>query len=219
MRRIIIVVGVSFILICLFGLLTRQAVKIKQKPNNLLRLHITANSNSLADQYIKRRIRRTILSSSRDLFTEVTNISQAKQKLTANLPQLTKAVQQKLGDLGVNYKVQLTVKQDHFPRRSYGNLTLPAGEYQTLNVVLGQGAGENWWCVLFPPLCLVNGQTGSQAQNKQQKVELTSSLDQPQQTKQPPVKFKLKLAEYLRDNPELAKLKGKLGNMFWFGTH
>ncbi len=219
MRRAAIVIGVSFTLICLFGILTRQAVKIDQEPEELMRLHITANSNSLADQYIKRRVRKTILASSRNLFTEVTNISQAKRKIDSNLPQLTKRVQQKLYALGVDYKVQLKVKQAEFPRRSYGNLTLPAGKYQALNVVLGQGAGENWWCVLFPPLCLVNGQESPQKQSNQEKLKLSTKLDEPQKTKQPPVKFKLKLTEYLQDNPDMAELKGKLGNIFWFGSH
>ncbi|AGB42429.1 stage II sporulation protein R [Halobacteroides halobius DSM 5150] len=208
MRRVKVVTGVSLVLICLLLFMSKTAFVVRKSrynPNNLLRLHVIANSNTLADQLLKRKVRDAIIASSQDLLTNITNISQAKERIANNLDYLSKVAQREINQSGKDYQVKLNVGEFKFPTRSYGNLTLAAGSYQALEVVIGDGAGANWWCVLFPPLCFVDSVDNLSAK----KVNLTS-----RQAKNLEVKFKFKLVEYLNENAKLIKSNLKLGNIF-----
>lgn len=210
MRRIGIVITTSLLLVSLLALLQWQAIDIKPAQQDLVRLHVVANSNSLADQLVKRQVKREIRSASKELFIEVTDVSQAQQLLKLNRSYLTKIAQQKLEELRADYEVEIKLGEFSFPRRSYGSLTLPAGEYLALNVVLGSGQGENWWCVLFPPLCVVEGKSKEINQLSKEVNGEEGEI---------PVEFKSKLFEYTEENPELVKLRARVGKIIWNLPH
>ncbi|GAB6099577.1 hypothetical protein JCM16358_14560 [Halanaerocella petrolearia] len=211
MRRVTIIIGTSLTLICLLLLVNKTAFVLQDQsynPDNLLRLHVIANSNSLADQHLKRQVRDALVKSGKKLFTGVTDISQAEIKVKTNLKELTRIAQHKVRQAGKNYQVDLKLGEYNFPMRSYGDITLASGDYKALRVVIGEGRGENWWCVLFPPLCFVD----SVDEIPKRKVGIKSK--QKQVKKELKVDFRFKLAEYLDSKSKFVKNKLKLGEIF-----
>ncbi|MCL6646443.1 MAG: stage II sporulation protein R, partial [Dehalococcoidia bacterium] len=124
-------------------------------PDNLIRLHVVANSDAPADQALKLEVRDAILSTSGELFA-VRAPEDAAALVKANLPLFERVAREVLRAGGYDYPVAVEFGRYWFPERSYGPLLLPAGEYQALRVVIGDGRGANWWCILFPPLCYLD---------------------------------------------------------------
>lgn len=124
-------------------------------PSDALRLRIIANSNSPADQNVKQQIRDEIISLIGARMAHVTSRAEAKQILIQAVPAVEALATAKLRSEGFPYTAQTAVTPTVFPAKLYGNRVYPAGTYMALRVILGRGAGQNWWCVLFPPLCFV----------------------------------------------------------------
>ncbi len=120
----------------------------------VLRLHVIANSDSVADQELKLKVRDRIIEESGELFTLSESTEEAEQNLKNALGELSILTEKVIKEEGSNYSVEVRAEPSYFPTKSYGNLTLPAGTYKSLKVIIGEGKGKNWWCVLFPPLCL-----------------------------------------------------------------
>ncbi len=119
----------------------------------LIRLHVLANSDSEQDQNLKLKVRDVILEVVSGLTKEAENLRQVERILEANLAQLETAAACTLAREGSSYPVKVSLEDCRFPTKTYGLFALPAGSYRALRVVIGQGEGRNWWCVLFPPLC------------------------------------------------------------------
>lgn len=143
--------------ICLFFVLTLlllsltwvfAAEEISADLNeNIVRLHILANSDSAEDQALKRTVRDKLLSAAKD----------APQALTD--AEIRRICQEAVCAAGYGYPVRIERGRFDFPRKTYENLTLPAGRYNAVRVIIGEGGGENWWCVMYPPLCF-SGEIG-----------------------------------------------------------
>ena len=118
---------------------------------DVLRLHILANSDSPADQAVKLRVRDALL----PLFEAAASYDDARDFVLDHGSTLLERTQSTLAAAGVSYGAQLLLGVSDFPDRAYGDTFFPAGPYDALQIVLGDGAGHNWWCVLFPPLCIV----------------------------------------------------------------
>lgn len=121
--------------------------------DNLIRLHILADDNSEAAQSIKLKVRDAILEECADLFNGQYDVITAADELESNLPKIEAVANRVLAENRVNYKAEAVIGFEKYPTRVYENITLPAGEYRSLRVMLGEAKGENWWCILFPPLC------------------------------------------------------------------
>ncbi len=121
---------------------------------NILRLHILANSDSNYDQTIKLKVRDCILETSENLFENLSSKEEALSLAKENIPLFKKAAQNKLKELGYNKKVEISVGKAYFNTREYENFTLPAGEYDAVRVLIGEAEGKNWWCVMFPSMCI-----------------------------------------------------------------
>ena len=126
----------------------------QQLPENIVRLHVLANSDSAEDQALKLQVRDHILKQVSPLMKGVSNKEEALEKLQASLGELQQAAEEKIRQQGYSYSVRVETEQVYFPTRTYGDVTLPAGKYDALRVVIGKGEGQNWWCMLFPALCL-----------------------------------------------------------------
>ena len=122
--------------------------------DKVLRLHVMANSDSEADQTLKLLVRDRVLAEVRPLLAGVTSAAEANAVLSACLPALTAAAADEIEKQGYTYPVTVTLEDVWFPTRTYDAAALPAGTYRALRVVIGSGAGHNWWCVVFPSLCL-----------------------------------------------------------------
>jgi stage II sporulation protein R len=124
--------------------------------SNLIRLHVVANSDDPEDQAVKLKVRDRLLQVSEPLLIKVEDPALAETILRRNLGLLKQTAQEELARNGRNMPVTISLGEFPFPERIYPFGVLPAGEYQGLRVVLGNGAGKNWWCVLYPPLCLLD---------------------------------------------------------------
>ncbi len=120
--------------------------------DNLIRLHIIANSDSGEDQAVKLKVRDAILEKAQKEL-EVSG----KDKIIENLGEIEETANRVLAENGFAYTAAAVYGKFAFPRKEYKNMTLPAGDYYGVRVVLGSGAGHNWWCVMYPPMCVADG--------------------------------------------------------------
>ena len=137
---------------------------------NLIRLHVIANSDSPADQALKYQVRDAVVGAMAEKFGGVENAAQARMIARENLGYIQQLAVEKIRAAGKDYPVTVEMGDFPFPAKTYHtslyNFTLPAGNYEAVRVILGQGGGANWWCVLFPPLCFVDpGSVAPAAEN------------------------------------------------------
>lgn len=121
---------------------------------DVLRLHILANSDSAQDQQLKIAVRDEILKISGDIFDNCKSVADAQNAANQKMPQIIRTAQDTVKNQGYNYKVTASLAKTYFDTRHYDDYTLPAGVYNALRVVIGSGNGHNWWCVMYPSLCL-----------------------------------------------------------------
>lgn len=128
-----------------------QCREISEK---VFRLHILANSDSDSDQSLKLKVRDAVLESSGELFESANSKEEAMELVKKNLPLLLDRAEAVIHSEGYDYKVTASVCQVPFDTRYYGDVTMPSGTYDALQIVIGEGKGQNWWCVMYPALCL-----------------------------------------------------------------
>lgn len=121
--------------------------------DNVIRLHVIANSDSDEDQAQKLRVRDRILTLVGEKLEGAETKDEAESKMAEILPEIETAAAELISDEGSDYNVAVTLTEEKYPRKSYGTVTLPSGTYTSLRVIIGEGAGHNWWCVLFPRMC------------------------------------------------------------------
>ncbi|MGN0448552.1 MAG: stage II sporulation protein R [Acutalibacteraceae bacterium] len=135
-----------------------STVSLDKKSENIrqevLRLHVIAASDSEQDQKLKLQLRDELLIKGKEAFADSKNKQQAEEKIKKALPYLKQTAQSFVNEKGYDYKVDVRLEKSFFPTKSYGGFTLPAGNYNALRVIIDKGEGQNWWCVMFPPLCL-----------------------------------------------------------------
>ncbi len=122
--------------------------------DKMLRLHVLANSDTAEDQALKLQVRDGLLAQVQPWLEQEENIGGVKESLRSHVPELTAQAEQIVKAAGYDYPVRVAVEESWFPTRDYDGFALPAGHYEALRVLIGEGAGQNWWCVVFPPLCL-----------------------------------------------------------------
>ncbi|HEY8911510.1 MAG TPA: stage II sporulation protein R [Desulfosporosinus sp.] len=125
-------------------------------PNQLIRFHVLANSDSDQDQALKRAVRDAILKEVSPQLATSQSLEESRLILKKIRPDMEEIGRSVVKAWGKNYTVHTEYGHFSFPTKSYGSLVLPAGDYEALRVVVGEGQGSNWWCVLFPPLCFVD---------------------------------------------------------------
>jgi len=146
---------VILLLCCFFqsGALAQQpfsSAEADYTQSGVLRLHVIANSDQAQDQTAKLAVRDAVL----PLIEAAASEEEAEQMVQTLAPQILQSARRVLAEHGCDYDVQLLLGDFSFPCREYGDVAYPAGKYRALRIVLGRGEGQNWWCVLFPPLCL-----------------------------------------------------------------
>ena len=124
--------------------------------DRVLRLHVVANSDSETDQALKLQVRDAVLVQAAPLLDGLRDPGEAEAALLPHLDALAAAGESVLAQAGCHDAVSVSVEDQWFPTRNYATFSLPAGNYRALRVVIGEGRGQNWWCVVFPPLCLAS---------------------------------------------------------------
>lgn len=119
----------------------------------MIRLHVIANSDEAADQELKLQVRDRVLTMAEGILTRADSREEAMAQLEDALPEVETAAAEEISRRGYSYGVSARLERAEFPYKNYEDFALPAGEYTALRVVIGEGKGRNWWCVVFPPLC------------------------------------------------------------------
>ena len=131
---------------------SQQCESIREK---MLRMHVIANSDSEEDQQLKLKVRDAVLLAGEKVFDGSITATEAKEKITPYIDYLENTALETIKNEGFDYNVKITVEKEYFNTRTYENsVTLPAGYYTAVKVIIGEGKGQNWWCVMFPPMCL-----------------------------------------------------------------
>ena len=127
---------------------------------NYFRIHVRANSNSEQDQSVKYAVRDITVELLTPLVGDANNLESAVSIVKKELPNVEKRAKECLKEKGFSYGAIAEIKREYFPTRVYGEYTLEAGEYLSLILTLGKGEGQNWWCVVYPPLCFSSAIAG-----------------------------------------------------------
>lgn len=122
--------------------------------SRMVRLHVIANSDTEEDQALKLLVRDAVLARASEYLEGAAGAEEAAARLSAHLTELAAAGREVVRQAGYSYSVSASVETTHFPTKSYDGFALPAGEYRALRVIIGEGEGHNWWCVVFPSLCV-----------------------------------------------------------------
>ncbi len=126
----------------------------KRLHDDLIRLHVVANSDSQEDQNIKLQVRDAVTKEIQENLKNIADVDQAKAYLTENLPKIQAAANAALEKAGFSGEAVVSLCREAFDTRYYDTFTLPAGVYESLRIIIGKGEGHNWWCVVFPTLCV-----------------------------------------------------------------
>ena len=121
--------------------------------DRVVRLHVIANSDSEEDQALKLQVRDAVLARTEAILRASADRGEAESRLAAALPELERLAEETVAANGFDYSVTAELAETSFPTKDYDGFSLPAGKYLALRLIIGQGAGKNWWCVVFPPLC------------------------------------------------------------------
>lgn len=191
---------------------TRSEVTPDDLASKLLRLHVIANSDSTEDQALKNAVRDEIIRNLESEFEDITDINISREFIRGHLGDIEEMSRGIISSQGKDYSVKACFGRFPFPVKNYGYVVLPAGEYEALRVIIGDGKGANWWCVLFPPLCFVDithGITKDESRLRLSKV-LTpvemAAIQAASSTEEIPIQVRFKVLEWWQE------ARGKITN-------
>lgn len=198
LRRLDAALGAGLLLAMLITPLAGFGQRCAQVRQEVLRLHILANSDSPADQALKLRVRDAVLAETGDLFAGAGSLEEAQAAAGENLPAIEAAARRALAEAGCDAPVKAELTRMYFNTREYGEkTTLPAGQYQALRLSIGEAKGKNWWCVMFPPICVPAAEA---PQEEQQSPECQSALQDIEELNQEPhYRLSFALVEWLEE--------------------
>ena len=145
---------ISAFVCCLIFSMVGFTDSCEEMQDNIIRIRILANSDSEEDQNLKLKVRDSVLAVSRDFYSECNSYDDAITATDQNADLLLSAARETIYQQGYNYDVSLEFRNEFFETREYEDFTLPAGYYRTAVFTIGEGAGKNWWCVIFPRVCV-----------------------------------------------------------------
>lgn len=155
MKKYLLVIVIFLIGYCMIQKIESEEVQI---PKSAIRLRVIPNSNSIYDQEIKAKVKKTLEDSTYNLLNGVNNIDKARTIIEQNLLKIEESIQNTLREENYNEGYKINFGQNYFPKKIFKDIVYEEGEYESIVVTLGKGEGDNWWCVLFPPLCLLEAE-------------------------------------------------------------
>lgn len=130
------------------------------KPySGIIRFHVRANSDSAEDQELKMAVKEDVVNLLEPILSRCTNVEASRKAIIANLQNIYTVAVDTIVEQGYDYPVKVYMTEEEFPAKTYGDLTFPEGEYQALRIDIGEAKGQNWWCVMYPPLCFIDEST------------------------------------------------------------
>lgn len=164
--------------------------------SSVVRLHILANSDSDEDQQLKIKVRDDIIAYLEPLLETAENAEKTKEIIANNIEEIEKEAKKSIKKHGYAYSVTAVLGKSEFPQKSYDGATFPAGKYDALKIIIGEGNGQNWWCVLYPQLCFSYSENGELPPTSKTKLKNVLTDDEYNIiTSKDEIKFKLKIVE------------------------
>ena len=156
----------------------------------VFRLHVIANSDTEEDQKLKLKIKTRIVEYLEEILGKDADLEKTKEAVLTHLGEIEREAEKLVHEQGFDYPVKAVVEKTYFPKKSYGDCTFPAGEYEALNVKIGEARGHNWWCVLYPSLCFIEDTYGVVTEEKKEALksvltteEFLEILEKPEEKK------------------------------------
>ena len=150
MKKLLIILA-FLVLVCLYAISVNADLS-----QNMVRLHVIANSNSSFDQSLKLKVRDRIISEFSCFSDDFSSKEDAEKEIRKNLDRIKVFAENVIKEEGYDYSVLAEYGRSFFPKKKYGDITLPSGDYDALKIKIGKAEGENWWCVMFPPVCITS---------------------------------------------------------------
>lgn len=163
----------------------------------VFRLHVIANSDTEEDQKLKLKIKTRIVEYLEEILGKDADLEETKEAVLTHLGEIEREAEKLVHEQGFDYPVKAVVEKTYFPKKSYGDCTFPAGEYEALNVKIGEARGHNWWCVLYPSLCFIEDTYGVVTEEKKEDLksiltteEFLEILEKPEEKKRIRFRFR-----------------------------
>ncbi|MCI6692918.1 MULTISPECIES: stage II sporulation protein R [unclassified Clostridium] len=163
--------------------------------NEIIRFHVIANSNTDEDQALKLKVRDKAIEFVSNSLKESNSLEESRKFIIENKSNIESIAKSVIIENGYDYNVTSSLSRENFPDKIYGDVVFPQGEYEAYRILIGEAKGENWWCVMFPPLCFVDGT--KDAIDSTEVVEKLEGNNKKEKIKNNKIKFKFKLFEML----------------------
>ena len=164
-KRIFILVSILISILIISGLVIVKEINkidacIYDYKDKLIRFHVIANSDTDEDQAFKLKVRDAVIDYLQPKLENSNSIQESEKIIKKEYKNLERISKNIISKNGYDYNVKVGLQYSNFPAKQYSSVVLPAGKYKALKIIIGEGAGKNWWCVMFPPLCFVDDQNG-----------------------------------------------------------
>lgn len=198
MKKIILLICVAVLCVAVSGVLPIHGEE--KIYESVVRLHVIANSDTEEDQALKLKVRDAVLSYTSPLVIDCVSREEAESILLSNLDGIKETAREAICENGYSYPVDVTLDVEEYPTRNYESMSFPSGKYVSLRVLIGESEGKNWWCVLFPPLCL----SAATEKEKNEEAFIAAGLTSDQyriitETDEPRYKLRFKILEAIEE--------------------
>ena len=203
MKKVLLAAAVLFVcgLMYFYGKATDGDKMQRDIAEQVIRLHVVANSDSEEDQQLKLEVKEEVVQMLRDELIQDTTVISAQQTLRDHLSEVEQVASDYIQRNGYDYEVKAELGTCYFPVKQYGDMTFPAGEYKALKVNIGRHEGKNWWCVMYPTLCFVDRTYQIVPEESKEKLKENLSEEEYESllTGEEDVKYGFKIVDFLTD--------------------
>ncbi len=203
MKKVLLAAAVLFVcgLMYFYGKATEGDKMQRDIAEQVIRLHVVANSDSEEDQQLKLEVKEEVVQMLRDELIQDTTVISAQQTLRDHLSEVEQVASDYIQRNGYDYEVKAELGTCYFPVKQYGDMTFPAGEYKALKVNIGRHEGKNWWCVMYPTLCFVDSTYQIVPEESKEKLKENLSEEEYESllTGEEDVKYGFKIVDFLTD--------------------
>jgi len=149
-----------------------NAIEVQQGiAKEIIRFHVLANSNSEEDQQLKMQVKDTVVSYLQEILKDTDSAADSREVLAGHLKDIEETAEQQIKQSGYQYPVQAVLTEAYFPVKTYGDCTFPSGDYEALQIKIGEAKGRNWWCVVYPSLCFIDSIQGVVPEENKEKLK------------------------------------------------
>ena len=202
MKKYIILILVLFLFL-IFSAYSYASTVNENLSDNVFRLHVIANSDSKEDQDLKYKVRDKLIEYMKSITSNIENKEEVINIAYNNIENFQKIAEQVIKDNGFNYPVKIEIGNFSFPTKTYGDISFPSGFYDALKVEIGNASGQNWWCVMFPPLCFVDVTSGVVPESSKENLETNLGQEEydiiSNNNESDVIEFKFKIVEFFED--------------------